>query len=462
MIKLSVDPTGRWVKHLLMLATLAFAMTWSAYPAGAAAPTPAPSEFSFPNGLRVVVVPDHRVPIVTHMVFYRIGSADELPGEEGLAHYLEHMMFKGTAAFPAGEFDRFVVMGGGFHNATTTTDGTTYFQRMPKSGLAHLMELEADRMQNLQITEQAALTERNVVLEEFRGGAGRPGFPFLIATAKALYGDHPYALPTIGDEAGIARFNGAKALAFYRRHYGPQRAIVVVGGDVTEAEVRAMANPTYGQVKRSDTVTPNSLVPDFTAAEQRVVVPHPRVSAVSVRRTYLVPAAMPIEDTTALHLFMFIVGDGMLSRLHRELVTEGIASAVSGGVFFRRVANEATFDATALPEVPAEVIEPAFERVLAAIAEHGISQAEFNDMKQRFLATRVYDRDNNATYCQGLGRLMTVGWSLADVLNFERRIQALSLEDVNRVGRNVLTDSRFVTGLLVPQTATPVATGAVR
>ena len=452
------DLTSGWVRHLLMLGTVAIAMMWSALSAGAGAPTPAPSIFSLPNGLRVVVVSDHRVPVVTHMVFYKIGSADELRGEEGLAHYLEHMMFKGTAAFPAGEFHRFVVLGGGSHNATTTTDGTTYFQRMPKSGLAHLMELEADRMHNLQISEQGALTERNVVLEEFRGAAGQPGFPLFVATAKALYGDHPYALPTIGDEAGIARFNGAKALTFYRRHYGPQRAIVVVGGDVTEAEVHALAAATYGRLAPSEIAVPNSLVPDLTRAQQRVIVPHPRVSAVTVRRTYLVSAGAPIEDTTALHLFTFIVGDGMLSRLHRDLVTKGIASSVSGGVNFRRLASEATFEATALPGIAADVIEREFERVLSEIVDKGISPDEFNDMKQRFLATRVYERDNNATFCKRLGTLMTLGWSLEDVLNFERRIQALSLADVDRVGRNVLTDSRFVTGLLVPQAATPIAT----
>jgi predicted Zn-dependent peptidase len=181
-----------------------------------------------------------------------------------------------------------------------------------------------------------------------------------------------------------------------------------------------------------------------------------------VRRTYLLPAAIPIEDTTALHLFTFIVGDGMLSRLHRDLVAKGIASSVSGGINFRRLASEATFDATALPGIPADRVEREFEQVLAGVADHGISPDEFNDMKQRFLATRVYERDNNAGFCRGVGTLMTVGWSLQDVLNLERRIQALSLADVNRVGRNVLTGSRFVTGLLVPQAATPVATSETR
>jgi zinc protease len=169
-----------------------------------AAPVERPSEFDLSNGLKVVVVPDHRVPIVTHMVFYKIGSVDEAPGEEGLAHYLEHMMFMGTPTFARGEFDRFVMTGGGMQNATTTQDRTTYFQRMPRNALEHLMLLEADRMENLQFTENAALNERNVVMEEFRGNAGQPGFPFFLATSAALYPAHPYGLPPIGNEAGIS------------------------------------------------------------------------------------------------------------------------------------------------------------------------------------------------------------------------------------------------------------------
>ena len=191
------ERTAHWhvtVGGLLLM----FAAAILVGPARAAAPAEKPSQFQLANGLQVVVVPDHRVPIVTHMVFYRIGSADEMPGEEGLAHYLEHMMFMGTPRFPKGEFDRYVMRGGGMHNATTTHDRTTYYQRMPRNALEHLMTLEADRMQNLQFTEAAALNERNVVMEEYLGNAGQPGFPFFLATSAALYADHPYARPRSG------------------------------------------------------------------------------------------------------------------------------------------------------------------------------------------------------------------------------------------------------------------------
>jgi zinc protease len=421
-----------------------------------AAPVERPSEFDLSNGLKVVVVPDHRVPIVTHMVFYKIGSVDEAPGEEGLAHYLEHMMFMGTPTFGRGEFDRFVMAGGGMQNATTTQDRTTYFQRLPRNALEHLMLLEADRMENLQFTENAALNERNVVMEEFRGNAGQPGFPFFLATSAALYPGHPYGLPPIGNEAGISRFDGAKALAFYRRHYAPQRAIVVIGGDVTEEEARVLAERTYGRVKRRDVAAAGDRpLPLLAPTAQRVVVPHPRVSAVHVSRTFLTASAtaMPIHDTTALSLFTYIVGDGMMSRLYRALVTEGLASGVSGGNQLRRFAGHVTFEVAALPGISSEVIEAAFDRALADIAEKGVTQSEFDDIKQRFLATRVYDEDNTASRSEAIGSMMIAGWSLKDILGFKQRIEKVSIEDVNRVGQGLLKHSRSVTGLLVPQPA---------
>jgi zinc protease len=422
----------------------------------AAATAAKPSEFDLPNGLKVVVVPDHRVPVVTHMVFYKIGSVDEAPGEEGLAHYLEHMMFMGTPAFSKGEFDRFVMTGGGMHNASTTQDRTTYFQRMPRNALEHLMLLEADRMENLQFSEGAAQNERSVVMEEFRGNAGQPGFPFFLATSALLYADHPYAHPPIGDEPGISKFDGAKALAFYRRHYAPQRAIVVIGGDVTEAEARVLSERTYGRVRPRDIADAAARqLPILAPVAQRVVVPHPRVSAVHVSRAFLTAGTKEvlIRNTPALSLFTYIVGDGMLSRLYQTLVTKGLAGSVSGSYELRRYAGQVTFAAAALPGIGSETIEAAFDRVLADILENGVTPSEFDDMKHRFLATRVYDEDNTAAHSESIGSLMTSGWSLRDVLDFRQRIESLTIEDVNRAGQGLLKHSRSVTGLLVPQPA---------
>ena len=441
----------------LVTALVAIALALMIIPVRAAS-LAKPSEFQLANGMRIVVVPDHRVPIITHMVFYRIGSVDEQSDENGVAHYLEHLMFKGTPKHPRGEFDRVVMRGGGVQNATTSHDSTVYYQRLPRRDLEKLMALEADRMENLDIDDAAAVKEQAIVKEEFLGTSNQPGLPFHYATAGALYGTHPYALAPIGTEASIATFNAAGAMRFYRRHYRPERAIVVIGGDVTEEEVRVLAERTYGRVsgRSSDVVSELPVLAPLIPTQpttQRVVVPHSRVSAVHIRRSYLTPDArsVPLRDATALNLFSYIVGNGVLSRLHQGLVVKGLASSTSTGLELRRYAGALSFEATALPGVSEAALENAFDQVLAEVAEQGITEHEFNEMKLRFLATRVYDEDNTASRCQTIGSSLIVGWSLDDVLGFKSRVEGLTLDDVNRVGRNILNTARSVTGLLVPQ-----------
>lgn len=452
----TTDNAAIWPAVAAMLLSIIIAALILAAPARAATVGgEQPTQFQLDNGLTIVVVPDHRVPIVTHMVFYKIGSVDEGPGEEGLAHYLEHMMFQGTDKYPRGSFDRFVMTGGGAHNATTKQDGTTYFQRMPREALERLMDMEADRMERLNFDPAAALNERSVVMEEFRGKAGQAGFPLFHAMGRAMFGDHPYALAPIGSEAGIAAFDGAKAMAFYRRHYAPNRAIVVIGGDVTEAEVRKLAGHSYARVTaKPNTDTVDRTVPKLEVKAERVIVPFPRVNSVTVSRTYLLDktSALPMADATALSLFTYIAADGVLSRMHGDLVATGLANAVSGNFNIGRYAGQLTFEAAALSGVSAETIEAAFDRSLGELAE-GVTEREFADMKQRFLATRVWDEDNTAQRSQSIGESMVAGWKLADVLNARQRIEAVTIEDVNRLARDVLQKRRSVTGLLVPEVA---------
>lgn len=442
------------IAGLLGVVLLGFAILSS--PAQAAAPGERASEFVLDNGLKIVVVPDHRVPIVTHMVFYKIGSADEQAGEEGLAHYLEHLMFLGTAKHPKGELDRFVMYGGGSHNATTKQDGTTYYQRMPRDALPKLMEFEADRMENLSFDEAAALNERNVVMEEYRGNAGQPGFAFFKAVQGAMYGDHAYAKPPIGTEENIAKFDGAKAMAFYRSHYSPNRATVVIGGDVTEAQVRQLAEQTYARVTvKADAQAEGRPVPKLEVTRQRLVIPHPLASAITVSRSYLVGSNAETSqgDSAALSLFTYIAADGTLGRLYRELVMKGLASNVSGGLQLGRLSGQLSLTATALPGTPLASIEDAFDRAVAELAANGVTESEFADMKQRFLVTRVYDEDNNAQLCDNIGTVLAADGKLDDIFGWKQTIEKVTIEDVNRLARSVLQDHRSVTGILMPAQA---------
>src|SRR3954470_20310706 len=208
-----------------------------------------PASFTLANGLQVVVIPDHRTPVVTQMIWYKVGSADETPGKSGLAHFLEHLMFKGTAKHPAGEFSQTVLRIGGNENAFTSLDYTGYFQRVPREQLAKMMEFEADRMTGLILKDENVLPERDVVLEEFNMRvANNPDARLTEQIMAALYLNHPYGRPIIGWRQEIENLDREDALAFYKRFYAPNNAILVIAGDVDAKEIRPMVEKAYGAI----------------------------------------------------------------------------------------------------------------------------------------------------------------------------------------------------------------------
>src|SRR5215212_4684188 len=210
---------------------------------------PEVSSFNLDNGLEVVVVPDRRVPVVTHMVWYRNGSADDPLGQSGIAHFLEHLMFKGTERYPAGEFSQVVSALGGQESAFTSFDYTAYFQRVAKEHLKPMMEFEADRMTGLVLEEAVVAPERDVVLEERRMRVETdPAAQLSEAMAAALFVHHPYGIPIIGWMHEIEALNREHALGYYRRFYTPENAILVVAGDIAADDVRRLADATYGRV----------------------------------------------------------------------------------------------------------------------------------------------------------------------------------------------------------------------
>src|SRR5712672_2414589 len=210
-----------------------------------------PASFTLSNGLQVVVIPDHRTPVVTEMIWYKVGSADETPGKSGLAHFLEHLMFKGTSKHPVGEFSQTVLKVGGNENAFTSVDYTGYFQRVPREQLGKMMEFEADRMTGLILKDENVLPERDVVLEEYNMRvANNPDARLTEQTMAALYLNHPYGRPVIGWRHEIEKLGREDALAFYRRFYTPNNAVVVIAGDVTADEVKALAEKTFAKVPR--------------------------------------------------------------------------------------------------------------------------------------------------------------------------------------------------------------------
>src|SRR5271165_3683199 len=334
----------RWGTLLKVQLTGALLMTLALTPASADQ-TPPPSTLAsygeLENGMEVVVVPDRRAPVVTHMVWYRVGGADEPQGKSGIAHFLEHLMFKGTDKVPAGEFSKIVARLGGQDNAFTAQDITAYFQRVAKEKLPQVMSMEADRMANLRLDEKEVLTERKVILEERRSRVDNdPASILQEHMMAALYMSHPYHTPVIGWESEIRKLNRADALAFYKRFYAPNNAILVVTGDVEPETVMALARETYGKIPASPEVGQPRVRPSEPEplAERRVILRDGRVGKATFERYYIAPSftTSPPREAEALQILARIIGTSNTSRVYNTLVREekkaSSASAWYGGL----------------------------------------------------------------------------------------------------------------------------------
>ena len=424
--------------------------------AAAAAPFAAnATSFTLANGLEVVVIPDHRAPVVTHMVWYKVGAADDPPGKSGIAHFLEHLMFKGTPDNPEGDFSDRVGALGGNDNAFTTDDATVYHQTIVKEHLGLMMAFEADRMASLRITEAAVVPERQVILEERRSRVdSSPASQLSEAVAAALYQNSRYGVPTIGWEHEMAALTREDAVAFYERHYTPNNVVVVVAGDADPDEVRALAEATYGKLARRAEPPPRvRLAEPEPVAARTVTRADPRVTQLSLMRLYLAPSTLTAApgEVEALDLLAEILGGGATSRFYRRLVVEeGIASSAGAGYSGSRL-GEASFSVHASPRGEAGLadVEAAVDRLLAALVEDGVSEAELERAKRGVRAATIYAQDNPASLASTFGQALTLGLTVTDVQSRPDRFEAVTVADVNAAARRYLDPRRSVTGYLV-------------
>jgi zinc protease len=416
---------------------------------------PAVAHFTLDNGLEVVVVPDQRTAVVTHMLWYKVGSADEPPGKSGIAHFLEHLMFKGTAKNPAGRFSQMVATIGGQENAFTSTDYTGYFQRVAREHLKTLMAFEADRMTGLVLTDANVIPERSVILEERNMRVDNdPGARLSEQVTAALYLNHPYHHPTLGWRHEMETLNREDALAFYGRFYAPNNAVLVVSGDVTPEEVKTLAEETYGKVARRGVFGPRirPQEPEPIAARQ-VTFADPRVTQPNLQRSYLTPSytrARPGE-AEALDVLAHILGSGSNSRLYRTLVVEK-RLATSAGAWYQGTALDLSrlgVYATAAPGVPLAKLEAALDEVIAALLEQDPANEEVERAKNRMIADYIYAQDNQGTLARMYGAALTTGQTVEDVLARPARLRAVTAEAVRDVARRYLDKRRSVTGYLV-------------
>ncbi len=403
-------PTSRFAVSFAAALFLILAFPASGVRAQTTVTSERPTTFTLANGLQVVVIPDHRTPVVTHMLWYKVGSADETPGKSGLAHFLEHLMFKGTTKHPAGEFSKTVLRIGGNENAFTSTDYTGYFQRVPREQLAKMMEFEADRM--------------------------------------------------TGWRQEIEKLDREDALAFYKRFYAPNNAILVIAGDVEPKDIRAMVERAYGEIPAQPAISARRVRPQepVPAAPRTVTLSDPRVEQTSVRRYYLVPSANTAAagESPALDVLAQLMGSGSNSYLYRALVIDK-QLAVSAGAGYQGTSLDPTqfvISVSPKPGVEFSQIEQVIDGVIADVGRNPARSEDLERVKTQLIAEAIYAQDNQATLARWYGGALTSGLSIDDIRSWPDRIRAVTAEQVREAAQKWLDKKRSVTGYLIKD-ATP-------
>lgn len=418
------------------------------------------------NGMMVVVITNRRAPVVRHMVWYRVGAADEPPGKSGIAHFLEHLMFKRTKTLKAGEFDRIIHRNGGQQNAFTSQDYTAYFQTVAKDRLPIVMRLEADRMTNLVIDKKEVAAERKVVEEERRSRTeNKPNSLLWEAARAALWRNHPYGSPVIGWMHEIHKLNRKDALEFYRRYYRPNNAILIVAGDVTLKEVLPLAKKYYGPIKAGP--IPPRIRPQEppSRTSRRVTLRDKRVARARWGRVYLAPSLNNAGKKHAYALMVLnqILGDSATSRFYESLVVKQKLATRAGTWYDSGSFDSGEFGLYANPRggVSVATVERAMDVEIAALLAKGVTKEEVDRAKQSMLDAAIFARDNMYTGASIFGRALTTGRTVAEVEAWPERISSVTVEAVNAAARLVLSSRGSVTAILLPakKPATPKKKG---
>ncbi|MCB1562432.1 MAG: insulinase family protein [Alphaproteobacteria bacterium] len=417
------------------------------------------------NGLQIVVVSNHRAPVVTHMVWYKVGAADEIPGKSGIAHFMEHLMFKGSEVIGGddlkpGEFSEIIRALGGQDNAFTAQDYTAYFQSISKDHLERVMRMEAGRMRHMTLPPDEVLSERQVILEERRQRTDNdPRGRFAEQMEAAAFPNNPYGTPVIGWLHEMEQLTREDAATFHKRWYAPNNAILVVSGDVEAQDVFTLADKIYGSIPARDVPErhrPRS--PVFNSLTS-VTLEDPSIREPVVQTLYRAPSLRQDPETSyALEVLAEIMGGGPTSRLYRMLVIEK-KIATGAGMTYKNPAwddSEIWISATPTPGQTLGVLETAIKEELRKVVEHGITQIELDDAKTRMQDEAIYARDSLTGPAMVIGSYLASGASLDDVEHWPDRIRQVTIKQVREAAKRYLNPDEPgphppVTGYLLPK-----------
>ncbi|WP_233350554.1 M16 family metallopeptidase [Henriciella barbarensis] len=421
----------------------------------------APTTFELDNGMDVVVLPDNRAPVVTHMVWYKVGAVDEDPGKSGIAHLFEHVMFKETDDIGPEEFTTIVQRNGGQLNAFTSWDYTAYYERVEKSQLERMMELEAERMTDLIINDDPEgpfISERDVVKEERRQRIdNNPGVILQEQVMTALYQDHPYNITVIGKMEEVGALTPQDGLDFYNKWYTPSETILIVAGDVTPEDVRTLAERTYGQIESANTEPPQRGWQDVQPLAETQLITHsdPKVRQPEWERWYLSTSFVQDRDFAyALNVALDVLGGGRTSRLYQALVEDQkIANNASAGAWLSlHDTAPAVLSASPSDGVELEALEEAYMAVVNDVLANGFTEEEVERSRNSLAASAIYQRDSQAGMANLYGRTLAVGGTVEDVMNYPDDIRRVTADDAIAALRRVLgEDKNYIEAHLLPE-----------
>ncbi len=405
----------------------------------------APETFRLDNGMQVVILPDHRAPVVTHMVWYKVGAVDEAPGKSGIAHLFEHVMFQETDDLAPEEFTSIVQRNGGQLNAFTSWDYTAYYERVAKDRLELVMELEAERMADLLVNDDPEgpfITERDVVKEERRQRVeNNPGAILFEEVMAALYRGHPYAIPVIGHMDEVAALSPRDGIEFYETWYAPDAAILVIAGDVTASEVRPLAERIYGPLEPAEARPARGWGEVAPLGESRTLThSDPKVRQPEWDRYYLATSFRQDDDLAyALAVGIDVLGGGQTSLLYQALVEEQkIAIAASSWAWLTlHDTAPAGFSATPAEGVSLEELETAFMAEIARILDEGLPEEDVIRTRNSLAAQAIYSRDSQSGMANMYGRTLATGGTVEEIAAYPERIRAVTPQEALAALRTV-------------------------
>lgn len=421
----------------------------------------APSQFQLDNGMDVVVIPDYRAPVVTHMVWYRVGAADEEPGKSGIAHFFEHLMFKATDDIADGELDAIIQRRGGRLNAFTSWDYTAYYERVAKQHLSKMMELEAERMTDLIVDETPGgsfFTERDVVIEERRQVLeSSPSRVLSEMVLGSFWKDHPYEITILGHMEEIEQLSPPDAVEFYQRHYSPENAILIVAGDVTTEEVRVLAEEHYGKIQPSGLVDDERKWRSVEPISETQLITHsdPKVRQPVWYRYYNgTSLKRDREFAMALDVGLDVLGGGNTSLLYQSLVEDKKLAIDAGTFAWLSLHDEgpAAVYATPSPGVSLDELEEVVMSELYRLIEEGFDEADVKRVRNSKAASAIYARDSQEGMANQFGRWLVIGGTVDQLISYPDDIRSVTSEDALAAVREVFAqDLNYIEAHLLPE-----------